>query len=66
MKPTRERFALTLEAKDSSAVPAIQRLKHVLKALGRAYGFRAVGVLEIPPRGAQTKVAATPGREPTP
>jgi hypothetical protein len=67
------RFALTLveAAKGADpAVPAIQRLKCVLKRLGRSYGFRAIGVLEeIAPKNTRADGAAPNGsshQEPTP
>jgi hypothetical protein len=55
----RPKFSLTLvEARNGSTVPAIQRLKHVLKALGRSYGFTVKDIREITPENTQSEVAA--------
>ncbi|HEV8068656.1 MAG TPA: hypothetical protein VGP76_13040 [Planctomycetaceae bacterium] len=56
MKANHQRFALTLESKGSSTVPTIQRLKHLLKVLGRSHGFRAVKVLEVSPTNTEADV----------
>jgi hypothetical protein len=44
-----ERYELVIEAQRGQ-VPPIIRLRHVLKALLRAYNFRALSVRDVPPK----------------
>ncbi len=43
-KPTQ--YALLLQDQPGSSIPALQRFKSVLKALGRGYHFRVVSAID--------------------
>jgi hypothetical protein len=42
---------LTIRSVPNQAVPEAARLKRLLKALLRGYGFRCLGIEDIPPAG---------------
>jgi hypothetical protein len=48
MSTNAEQFTLTLRAIPGKRAPVIIRLRHVLKALLRAYGFRCVSCRPMP------------------
>ncbi len=48
MSKPAEKYTLTIESTPDN-VPAINRLRRLLKALIRAYGFRCLEVVEVKP-----------------
>ena len=58
-KPAQPRYRLELQAQPGPVDPVL-RLRRVLKALLRAYGFRAVFVEEIRPSASPDQEAVEP------
>jgi hypothetical protein len=64
--PGGERYELQLVALADGDAPAIVRLRHVLKALLRHYGFRAEAVRQLPATPPGVAGTAAAGRSPAP
>jgi hypothetical protein len=48
--PAGERYELVIVAQADDYAPAVVRLRHVLKALLRTYGFRCTSCRDVTPR----------------
>lgn len=46
---TRERFAITVEATADSNIPAVYRLRGLLKSMLRQHGLKAITINSVPP-----------------